>query len=158
MLKIWSSGGFQQVSLQLKWLSQKTSPYIGVFTRQRRWLSVPPLHHYTLWKEYSHVTFSRDLTGAPSAPPEDTQSHTQSLSLCLTHAQTHTPTSLPFTITTVLSSLHPRSQQLTHREGLSVLSRLLFLLFIANSQIWRDTGSLNFRVLFFSCFITLPSS
>lgn len=60
----------EQIFLQLKWLSQKQQPKLelGGFYPTAG-MTVPLLHHYALWKHHSHVTFSRDLLGAPSALP-----------------------------------------------------------------------------------------
>ncbi len=69
-----------------KMTKPKTTTKTGVrrFFYPAAVMTAPLLHLWALWKQYSHVTFSRDLSGAPSAP----QSHTQSPSV--SHAQTHT--------------------------------------------------------------------
>lgn len=59
-------------------------------------MTVPLLHLWALWKEYSCVTFSCDLTGAFSALPDDTHV----ISLCVSHkysdAHQHPPSSSLF--------------------------------------------------------------
>lgn len=111
-----------------------------IFARQQQRL-FPPL------KEYSHVTFSRDLTVVPSASPQDTQSHTGSLCLTHTHTNKHTYISLlllflitvlPIPAVIVLSSPHPCSQQLTHSECLAhvcLVRTLCFCVCITDSWV-----------------------
>lgn len=59
-------------------------------------MTVPLLHLWVLWKEYSCVTFSCDLTGGFSALPDDTHVISLSVSHKYSDAHQHFPSSSLF--------------------------------------------------------------
>lgn len=92
-------------------------------------MTVPLLHLWVLWKEYSCVTFSCDLTGGFSALPDDTHVISLSVSHKYSDAHQHSPSSSLFS-----TSLY------------------YFLVLSAFSLLVVDSLCFTFMLLFFSFF------